>query len=73
MIVNVMFWTKKQNIGFSQAVFGGLGNCTAGLFALIMPIIIGWKNLTFAYVLWLIITLAGTAVVIVKIVNPPYH
>jgi len=77
MIVNVMFWTKQKEIGFSQAVFGGLGNCTAGIFALLMPIVmgisIGLEGLPLAYTLWLIITVIGTAVVVVKIVNPPYH
>jgi nitrate/nitrite transporter NarK len=42
MIINVLFWTKQKEIGFSQAVFGGLGNCTAGIFALLMPIVINW-------------------------------
>jgi len=42
MIVNVMFWSRQKEIGFSQAVFGGLGNCTAGTFALLMPFVIEW-------------------------------
>jgi len=77
MIINVMLWTKKKEIGFSQSVFGGIGNCSAGIFALLMPFImelsLGVEGLPLAYTLWLILTIIGTAVVVKKIVNPPYH
>ena len=73
MIINVMFWSRQKEIGFSQAIFGGLGNCTAGAFALIMPFVMDIWSLPFAYVLWLILACAGTGVVCLKILDPPYH
>ena len=37
MSINVMFWSKKEESGYNQAIFGGLGNLTVGIFALMMP------------------------------------
>jgi hypothetical protein len=35
--------------------------------------VVDWQDLPFAYVLWLILAVAGTAVVILKIHDPPFH
>ncbi len=42
MIVNVMFWSRQKEIGFSQAVYLGLGNCPFIVFALLLPFVIAW-------------------------------
>ena len=73
MITSVMFWSDKENIGHNQALFGGFRNITAGIFALLMSVVISFANLETAYVLWLMLTIVGTFMVIRYLPNSPYH
>lgn len=73
MIINVALWSTLAEGGVKQALYGGLANCTPGIFALLMPFVTEAWNLKVAYVLWLIMTILGSGGALAFIVNTPYH
>ena len=73
MIYSVVFWSKRKNIGHNMAMFGGFGNLTAGVFSLLMTVVMNYTTLEIAYVLWLMLANVGTLMVIRLLPNSPYH
>lgn len=61
-IGQVSYWFPQDSQGAPLAIFAGLGNVAPGLFALLLPLVIGAAGITRAYALWLGLLLAGIAV-----------
>lgn len=60
-IGQVSYWYPHDRQGAPLAIYAGLGNVAPGLFALLLPVVIGGSGLTRAYALWLGLLLAGIA------------
>ena len=45
MISSVVLWSKPKNVGHNQAMFGGFGNLSAGVFSLLMTVVISYTNI----------------------------
>ncbi len=73
MIINVALWSTLAEGGVKQAMYGGIANCTPGSFALLMPFVMEAANLKVAYVIWLVLTILGSAGAMAFVVNTPYH
>nr|NIP57910.1 MFS transporter [Gemmatimonadota bacterium] len=58
-IGQVSYWYPQDSQGAPLAVYAGLGNVAPGLFALLLPLVIGSLGITRAYALWLGLLLAG--------------
>lgn len=57
----VSYWYSKRKQGRALAVFAGVGNLAPGLFSLILPVAMVSLDLGGAYVVWLGLLIAGTA------------
>ncbi|GIW52197.1 MAG: MFS transporter [Gemmatimonadales bacterium] len=58
-IGQVSYWYPHDRQGAALATYAGLGNVAPGLFALLLPLVIGTLGITRAYGLWLVLLLAG--------------
>lgn len=58
-IGQVSYWYPHDSQGAPLAVYAGLGNMAPGLFALLLPLVIGALSIAAAYALWLGLLLAG--------------
>lgn len=58
-IGQVSYWYPHGRQGAPLAVYAGLGNVAPGLFALLLPLVIGVLSITWAYALWLGLLLVG--------------
>ena len=54
-------------------MFGGFGSLSAGVFTLLITVVINYANIEVAYVLWLCIAIGGIFFVIRYLPNSPYH
>lgn len=60
-IGQVSYWYPRDAQGAPLAIYAGLGNVAPGLFALLLPVVIGAWGITRAYALWLGLLLVGIA------------
>lgn len=60
-IGQVSYWYPHKRQGTALAIYAGLGNVAPGLFALLIPVVIGALGITWAYGLWLALLLTGIA------------
>ena len=45
MISSLVLWSRRKNIGHNLAMFGGIGNLSAGVFTLLMTAVISLTNI----------------------------
>ncbi len=61
-IGQVSYWYPETRQGRALAIYAGLGNLAPGLFALIIPVMIGMLGLSWTYAAWLMFLLIGVTV-----------
>lgn len=71
-IGQVSYWYPKKNQGMALAIYAGLGNTSPGLVAVILPLLILVSGLWGAYLVSLIIVVAGIGLYCVLGQNAPY-
>lgn len=55
------YWYPKKRQGFALGIFGGLGTLGAGVFALILPVLLQSVGFVSAYYVWTAFMILGTA------------
>jgi NNP family nitrate/nitrite transporter-like MFS transporter len=68
----VSYWYPQRQQGTALALYGGLGNLAPGAFALLLPYLATTFGFTTAYVLWLAVLLAMTALIALRMKDAPY-
>lgn len=71
-ISQVSYWFPKARQGAALGIYGGVGNLAPGLFTLILPLALGAVGLAGAYLIWLLLLIAGTALYYFTGRNAPY-
>jgi len=61
-ISQVAYWFPQKRQGRALAVFAGYGNLAPGIFTFVLPLVMGFAGLGGAYVIWLLLLVAGTIV-----------
>jgi len=61
-IAQTSYWFPQRKQGWALGAYAGFGNVAPGLFAWLIPIVIGLWAITGAYTVWLIFLIAGTVV-----------
>ena len=71
-IGQVSYWHPKAKQGKALGIYGGVGNLAPGIFTLILSLAQTALGLAGAYLAWLVILIAGTALYYVYGINAPY-
>ncbi len=71
-ISQVSYWFPKSQQGSALGIFGGVGNLAPGIFTFILPFVISGIGLAGAYLIWLIILVAGSVGYYFTGLNAPY-
>lgn len=66
------YWYPKHKQGYAMGVFGGLGTMGAGVFALLLPIMLSSLGFISAYYIWTICLAIGTLLYVFISCNAPY-
>ncbi|OGO32338.1 MAG: MFS transporter [Chloroflexi bacterium RBG_16_56_11] len=61
-IAQTSYWFPQRRQGWALGAYAGFGNMAPGLFAWLIPIVIGLWTITGAYTIWLIFLVVGTIV-----------
>lgn len=56
------YWFPQRNQGWALGAYAGFGNVAPGLFALLIPVVVGLWAITGAYALWLVFLIVGTII-----------
>lgn len=71
-ISQVSYWFPKARQGSALGTYGGVGNLAPGIFTFILPFVISGIGLAGAYLVWLVILVAGTVGYYFVGLNSPY-
>ncbi|HJX12633.1 MAG TPA: MFS transporter [Dehalococcoidales bacterium] len=59
-IAQTSYWFPQKKQGWALGAYAGFGNMAPGLFAWLIPIVVGLWAITGAYTIWLVFLIAGT-------------
>ncbi len=68
----IAYWYPVEKQGTVQAIYAGLGNSSPGVFTVLIPVVIAAVGLTWTYVLWLALLVAGMVLYAVVAVDSYY-
>ncbi len=71
-ISQVSYWFPKAKQGSALGTYGGVGNLAPGIFTFILPFVINGIGLAGAYLVWLVMLIAGTLGYYFVGLNSPY-
>lgn len=66
------YWYPKHKQGYALGIFGGLGTMGAGVFALVLPLLLGEVGFTNAYYIWTVCIIVGTLIYLFMSCNAYY-
>lgn len=71
-IGQIAYWHPQAQQGRVLALYAGLGNLAPGIFALLVPVLIGMTSLRWTYAMWLIILTTGIIAYATLSCNAPF-
>jgi NNP family nitrate/nitrite transporter-like MFS transporter len=71
-ISQASYWSPKSKQGSALGIYGGVGNLAPGIFTLILPLALTAAGLAGAYLIWLLLLVAGTVLYYFTGINAPY-
>ena len=71
-IGQITYWYPQARQGQVLALYAGLGNLAPGIFAFLVPVLIGMTTLSWTYAVWLVILVTGIAAYATLSCNAPF-